>query len=131
MVLARRRFGLSLAGVAQDEHAPLVVADVNVAARVDQDLLGPVDRRAVRAAVLGQTFALRRHEKADFGGDARIGDVENPQTGVEVRGIDQVAGFLDLRQVELLVDVMHAEAAAFGAEILVLGVFRRARLGKE
>ena len=41
--LARSRFGLPLAGVSQDEDSPLVVADVDVAARVHQDLFGPVD----------------------------------------------------------------------------------------
>ena len=41
--LARSRFGLTLAGVSQDEDAPLVVTDVDIAARVHHDLFGPVD----------------------------------------------------------------------------------------
>src|SRR5471030_1229797 len=82
---------------AQDEGAPFVLVQIDVATGVDRDLLAPVDRRAVRAALLLETGSLGRDEIGDLGRLPRVADVEDPQPRVEPGDVHVLAGLLDRR----------------------------------
>src|SRR5580693_10601286 len=78
-----------LAGIAQDEQSPFVVVHEDVAAGVDGKLLAPVDFGRMRAGLRRHVGPLRRHEKADLLGQARVTDVEDAQPGVEPGNVDE------------------------------------------
>src|SRR5262245_64112570 len=69
--------------VLQDEGPPLVIIEVDVAARVDSDFFRPVHRRIMRASLFGQAGSLRRHEIADLRGEVGEADVEHAQARIE------------------------------------------------
>src|SRR6202000_1088305 len=113
-----------LAGIAQDEQAPLVVVHVDVTARIDGKLLAPIDFGGMRAGLAGQAGPLRRHEIADLLRQTRIADIEYAQTCIEPGDVHQVAGLLDGRVVDLLAGVVRPEPAALVAKILVRRIRR-------
>src|ERR1700731_2231766 len=84
----RRRFTRS--GVTKDEQPPLFVGDVDVAACVYQNVF----RLAYELIVRGGHSAHRwsgRNKPSCFRWQARILDVEDSQTGVEVSEVNQIA----------------------------------------
>src|SRR5690242_9572792 len=81
-----------------NEKAPVFIGDINVAARVNQNVLGLVDELVIgqQAVALG---GRRRNEPGHFLGEARVLDVVDAQAGVKVGQVNQVALFFDVRQV--------------------------------
>lgn len=84
------RRGLAGTGIAQDENAPVFVADVNIAARIHQHVFGLIHEFIVgqRAITSGRG---RRNEPSDFSRQIRILDVVNAQSGIEVGEVDKIA----------------------------------------
>src|SRR5215510_9312017 len=113
--------------VLQDEGPPLVVVQVDVAARVDGDFLRPVHRRVMWARLTGQPGSLWRHEVADFCREGRKTDVEHTQTRIEPRDEHQISGLSDGWVVKFLIGIVRSETSDLVAEVFVGRVGRRPR----
>src|SRR6266704_6950863 len=104
-------------GIPQDPQALVLLGQVDVAARVDQDVLALRDeflrQRAVAFCRIG------RQEPADLARPVRVGDVDDAQARVEVREVYELVRVLHVRVVMVLVLVVRAEAPALLAEIPV------------
>ena len=66
-----------------------------------------------------------RNEPPDLERLTGIANIEDPQPCVEVSQIGEVAGFLDIRIVKQLVQIVRAESAMFIAEVRVRQSKRR------
>ena len=119
--LSVRRGGLIWAGIAQDPKAPLLVGHVDITARIDEHVLRLGDQVSREGPC--PLAWLRRDEPAAFHWQQWILDVIDPQPSNEIGQIDQIARFLDIGEMELLIDVMRSEPAALFAEIFVGGAF--------
>src|SRR5438132_13208313 len=78
-----------------------------------------------RAARGRRARSAAADEPAAFHGQQRILDVVDAQPGVEISQVDQIAGLLDIRKMDLLINIMRAEPAALLAKIFVRGTLRR------
>src|SRR5690349_4556426 len=113
-----------------NEKAPVFIGDINVAAGINQNVLGLADELVIgqKAVALG---GRRRNEPGHFLGEARVLDVVDAQAGVKVGQVNQVALYFDVRQVIFEVGIVRAEAAALVAEIGVGNVLGRDRGGED
>src|SRR5262249_40440426 len=73
----------------------------------------------------GALARLRRDEPAAFHGQQRILDVVDAQPGIEISQVDQIAGLLDIRKMDLLIYIIRAAPAPLLAKIFERGTLRR------
>jgi len=93
----------------------LFVSDVDVSARVDQDVFGLVHKFRWQRADAFE--GRRRDEPAGFFRQPRVLDVENPQPGVEIGQVDQIGLLLHIREVVLEIRIVRAEPSPLVTEV--------------
>jgi hypothetical protein len=120
--LSVRRGRLIWTGISQDPKAPLLVGHVDITARIDEHVLRLGDQISRQGPC--PLAWLRRDEPAAFHGQQRVLDVIDPQPGIEIGEVDQIARLLDVGKMDLLIDIMRAEPAALLAKIFVWRAFR-------
>src|ERR1700730_17088940 len=126
-MLLGRRWGLARAGIAKYPESPLFVSDVDISARVHQNVLRL--RHELRGNRTETLSGSGRNKPARFLWHSRILDVENTQTCVEVRKVDQIALLLHVREMLFEVRVVRPDPATLVAEVCVRfsGRWRRER----
>src|SRR6516162_9174751 len=80
--------------------------------------------------VLRQARPLRRYEIAHLSRQLRIADVENSQSRIKIRNVDQIARLLHRGIMDFLIGVVWSKASALLAKIFIGRVPRRHRRGK-
>src|SRR5215813_3485537 len=102
---------LAGASVAQDKDTPVLVSDINIAARVYEHILGLAHQLVIRKRPIA--FCRRRWNKPpDLFWQSRILDVVDAQPGVEVSQINQIALLFDVRQMVFEVCVVWSEPSS-------------------
>src|SRR5207302_366798 len=81
-----------LAGILQNPKTLILVGNVNVPARIDEDVFR-LDREAVLWKGAVPLFRVGRHEVADFARHGGYADVIDAQACIEIGQVEQVSGF--------------------------------------
>ncbi len=108
----------SPARVFQDEQPLVLVGDVDIAAAVDEHVLGLRHQPVLQEGAVALP-RIGREKIADLARSVGVGDVVDAQSRVEIGEIDQIALRLDIGIVQQRVLIVRAEAAALLAEALV------------
>src|SRR5712692_1098961 len=115
-----------LANILQDPKTLILVRDVDVSARIDEDIFG-LDREAALRKGAVPLFRVGRNEVADLTRHGGRADVIDPQAGIEIGQVEQVSRFLNKGVVVQLVLVVGSKPATVLAKAFDLPVRRRNR----